>query len=291
MIDQLKSMAIFASVVEEQSFRGAAKQLALSPSVVSHHISQLEKQIGVALLYRSTRALSLTREGEQFYEKAKSMIRAASSGLNMFSDTANTRLTSLRVTIPAVLSSHPIFERFSSFTKNHTGIRLTLTSSDTMHNLFNDSYDVAIRMGRQADSDLKGKRIGEDQLMMVAAPSYLAKKEAPTTPEDLKNWDCISFSSVPDEINLRRDDKKPRPVWGKTAIVVDSVESMRRLAIDGIGIAGLPHCTIKSDLHENRLKEVLPGWSDRMLGIYLVWPKNSDLNSATREFINWMSKS
>ena len=289
MIDQLKSMAIFASVVEQKSFRAAAKKLALSPSVVSNHISQLEVQIGVALLYRSTRALSLTREGQQFYTAAKDMIGSAQNGLDMFSGTANARLTNLRVTIPDTMTSHPVFEKISSFALKHTGIRLELTSSDTMRNLFKDSFDVAIRMGRQLDSDLKTKRIGEDPLMIVAAPSYIDKKPTPRHPEDLKDWDCISFSAVPNEINLRKGKTKPKPVWGKTSIVVDSVGSMRALAVGGIGVAALPYCSIKEDLRENRLQRILPSWSDRTLGIYLVWPKNAGLNSVTREFINWMS--
>ncbi len=289
MIDQLKSMAIFASVVEEKSFRGAAKRLALSPSVISHHVSQLEAQIGAALLYRSTRALSLTEEGQQLYAVTKKMLKTATNGLNMFSKDATKRLTNLRVTIPATLTSHPIFERISAFSKNHTGIRLMLTSTDTMHNLFKESFDVAIRMGRQSDSDLVGKRVGDGQLVIVAAPSYIKQMPTPKFPSDLKDWDFISFSPVPNEINLRKDKIKPKPVWGETAIVVDSVDAMRRFAIAGIGVAGIPLHEIEDDLRENRLQQVLPEWSDRNLGIYLVWPKNADLNMATREFINYMS--
>ena len=289
MIDQLKSMAIFAQVVDEKSFRGAAKKLLISPSIVSLHIKKLEEEIGAPLLYRSTRALSVTREGEQFYKAATVMVKAARNGLEMFGDQATEQLTELRVAIPETFVSHPVFGRIIEFAKNNTGIRLNLISSDVQQNLLSEGYDVAIRMGVMKDSDLKMKRVSEERRIVVAAPSYLASKSKPLKPEDLKTWDFISFSAVPGEIELQKPKVKPQLIWGRTVIAADSVKTVRKLAIAGFGVATLPYHEVQRDLNEKRLKQVLPEWSDKVIGIYVVWPRNADINLSTRKFINYLS--
>lgn len=289
MIDQLKSMAIFAIVVETGSFRSAAKRLELSPSVVSSHISNLEKQIGAALLYRSTRALTLTREGERLHRIASAMVNTARDGLDLFSTDAPERLTNLRVAIPAMLSFHPVFERIVEFAKSRAGIRLSIVSSDRPHDLLKDGIDVAVRMGTFRNSDFKTRRIGEERRTVVAAPSYVAQKPKPKTPDDLLDWNFISFAPVPDIVRLSRGKQKPLTVWGKTAAITDSVETMRALAIAGMGVTAIPFQRIKDDLARNRLTEVLPDWSEQILPINLTWPRNAGLNASTREFIDILS--
>ena len=289
MIDQLKSMAIFANVVDENSFRGAAKKLKISPSIVSLHIKNLEQQIGVPLLYRSTRSLSVTREGQQLYESAKTMLTTARDGLDVFAVDAGTKLTDLRIAMPETLTSNPAFNKIINFSKNHTGIRLTLISSDTRGNLLNEGHDLAIQMGSLSDSELKSKKIGQDRRVVVAAPSYLEKRPKIIHPDDLKDLDFISFSVVPDRLELRKVGSQPKHYWGKTAIIADSMQTVRKLAVQGLGISALPYYEAEQDLKENRLVHILPEWSDRVLGIYIVWPRNADLSLATREFINYLS--
>lgn len=289
MIDQLKSMAIFVSVVEQKSFRGAAKKLLISPSVVSLHIKKLEEQVGAPLLYRSTRVISLTREGQQFYKATKKMVTSAQNSLQMFGEQASEQLTDLRVAIPDTLVTNPVFSTIANFAKNHTGIRLHLMSSDIQANLLREGYDVAVRMGRMTDSDLKMKQISQDTRVVVASPDYIASKEKPETPDDLKSWDFISFSAVPDGIELKWNKEKPKLIWGNTVAFGDSIKSVKGLTIAGLGVATIPYYDIKDELETGKLQQVLPGWSDRELGIYVVWAKNADLNLATREFINYMS--
>ncbi len=289
MIDQLKSMAIFAKVVEEMSFRGAANKLRISPSIVSLHIKQLEERIGSPLIYRSTRAMSLTSEGRAFYQFARKMVSAARDGLDLFGEHAHAQLTELRVAIPQTLVSNPVFSKITAFAKNHTGIRLHVISSDIQQDMLREGHDVAIRMGRLADSELKMKKIGEDRRVVIASPSYLAGKPVPTSPDDLNDWDFISFSAVPDGVELRKPKQRAKLTWGKTSAMADSVQTVRELAIAGLGVATLPFHEVKRELEEKCLEQVLPEWSDRTLGIYIVWPRNADLSLATREFINYLS--
>lgn len=290
MIDKLKSMAIFAAIVDEGSFRGAAKKLSISPAIVSIHIKKLEEQIGAPLLYRSTRRVTLTEDGKAFYESVTLMVSAAEDGLSQFASQARTNLTELRVAMPDTLASNPIMKKIAAFTRNHTGIRLNLMSTDQQQSLIGEGHDVAIRMGYFKDSDLKSKRIGEDKRVVVAAPTYLQGQPNPPYPEGLKEWDYISFSLVPDHLVLRKGNLQTGNIWGNVIARANSALSVHALCLAGLGIAALPFHVVKKDLHAHRLVQILPEWTDtKILPIYLVWIQNADLSLATREFINFMS--
>ena len=287
----LKSMAIFATIVDEGTFRAAAKKLAVSPAIVSLHIKKLETQIGAPLLYRSTRRVTLTQDGEVFYESVKMMISAAEDGLSQFSQQASTQLTELRVAMPDTLASNPIMSKISGFAKNHTGIRLNLMSTDKRQSLIGEGHDVAIRMGYFKDSDLKSKRIGQDSRVVVASPAYAKKKSKPLMPQDLLDWDFISFSLVPDHLQLQKNSSKSENVVGNIVAKANSALSVRALCLADLGVALLPYHLVERDLEMGRLIRVLPSWEDmKVLPIYLVWIPNADLNLATREFLNFMSR-
>lgn len=291
MIDQLKSMAIFASVVEEATFRGAAKKLAISPAIVSIHIKKLEEQIGAPLFYRSTRRVTLTQDGKAFYQAAKAMMSSARDGLEQFSSKARIHLTELRIAMPETLVTNPVFEKLTAFAKNHSGIRLNLISTDKRQSIIGEGHDVAIRMGKFEDSDLKIKRIGEDKRVLVAAPSYMKDRPKPDHPRDLMESAFVSFSLVPESIHLKYKKMKVQNIWGKTMAKASSAQTVRFLCIAGLGIAALPYHEVKRDIDLGHLELVLPEWSDMtVLPIFLVWTRNADLNVATREFINFMSR-
>ncbi len=289
MIDYLKALAVFAVVVEEKSFRRAAGRLSLSPSVVSHHITSLEKRLGAALIYRSTRSFSLTQQGRQLAKSASTMLPAAADGLSDLSQSGAAALTQLRVAIPEMLTSNPLFDRVSAFAQQNPGVQLVLTSSDTATNLVRETMDVAIRVGRLRDSELKAKKIGQDQQVVVASPAFLAKHKKPVHPDDLRAWRRISFSPVPDDLVFTRAGVTVRPDWESVAAVTDSVHVMHKLVCAGLGIAGLPDALVRAEVKAGRLRRVLPGWAGRTLDIFVVWHKNVSARSITRRFIDHMS--
>lgn len=289
MIKQLKSLAIFAEVVDCGSFREAARRLDLSPSIVSNHISQLEEEVGAALLYRSTRSLVFTREGKQLYKFAADMVTTASNGLMLFSDSASDRLVELRLAAPVTLTTHPVFDKIVEFAELNQAVRINLISSDTQSDLVKDGIDVAIRMGRFRDSDYKSRTIGKETLTLVAAPNCLNRYSSIRTPAHLEALPFISFAPVDDAVQLSKPGRKVEKVWGDTAAITDSVESMRRLAIAGVGLAALPSNVVRNDIEQGTLKKVLPGWTTQELPVVVVWPKNAVINSVTRAFIDFVS--
>ena len=290
IINHLKSLAIFVHVAEAGSFRSASKQLNLSPSVISEHISSLEKQLGVALVYRSTRTLTLTHDGEELLKSARKMLEAATHSLNKFSKSAEGNLIELRITIASPIVYHPLFNRISQFGREHPGIKMTVCSSDQVSDILKEKFDVAIRMGKLPDSSLKAKKIAEIERITVAAPDYISKRDKPYTPGDLQDWDLIGFSPVPNYLTFHKDGSKTQLDWDQTSISVDSIEARRKLAVAGFGIAGIPGCVIEQDLKQKKLVKLLPDWSGELLKVYLVWPRNSGLNPVTRQFIEFMSK-
>lgn len=290
MIDQLKSLAIFVAVVDAKSFKAASEKLSLAPSVVSHHVTQLEEKIGAALLYRSTRALSLTREGELLHERASKMVASAHDALGAFSEQAGSTLTELTITVPISFGGHPLFSKLVSFSSAHPGIMLNLKSSDSRRELLKEGFDLAIRMGGIKDSELKVKKIGDEKAILVASPDYLAGRPKVATPEELSGWDFIGFSPVAESLTTQKGDGTKITFWGNTRIRADSISTTKRLALAGGGLANIPATFIEKELAAGDLITVLPGWAGKSIPIYLVWPKNSGRDSATRTFIKHMSE-
>ena len=289
MIEHLKSLAIFATVVDAGSFRGAASRLGVSPSVVSEHIRQLERELGIALLYRSTRALSLTEQGKALHPKAQNMLSHAREGLDAFSRTGLEKTTKLRIALPATMNGHPVVDRIASFVTEHAGTLVQLFSSDRQADLQREGYDLAIRMGHFKDSELKTRRIGNEPRILVASPLYLQKRDDIRAPSDLADHDFVSFSLVPDLVELSQPKRKKIEAWGRTVVSADSAETVRALAVAGLGLAALPYEALRADIQADRLRHVLPHWEEKLLPIFLTWPKNATLNSLTRELVDYLS--
>ncbi len=289
MLDQLKSLGVFATVVEEQSFRGAGAKLGLSPSVISHHISKLEKELGAALILRSTRSLTLTQEGEALYQSASAMMNQAKTGIGALVDRAASAVIDFRIAMPGLLASHPIFDRIVRFAKEQPGTHLQLMTSDRTVDLLKGRYDIAIRMGRLKDSELKIRKLGEDERLAVASPEFVASKPELKTPEDLENWEFIRFSPVPRGYNFTKTGTRKVSIQENYSVTTDSIYAAKHLALSGMGVAGIPGSFVQRELGEGRLVNVMPDWQGQALGIFAVWAKNAGLNPVHRRFIEYLS--
>src|SRR5262245_60970627 len=151
MLDHLRAMAVFARTVETGSFRGAAKALGLSPSVVSHHVAQLEARLGVALLYRSTRRLTLTSDGNKLFEAARTMLEAAEGGLDQIAERSKEPSGHLSVTAPEVFVSGRVVDGLAAFARAFPKVTLAVSFTDMPLDLIRDGIDLAIRVGALAE--------------------------------------------------------------------------------------------------------------------------------------------
>ncbi|MEL6416677.1 MAG: LysR family transcriptional regulator [Pseudomonadota bacterium] len=288
MIESLRAMAIFARVAESGSFRGAAKQLGVSASVVSHQISALESQLGVPLFYRSTRKVSLTEHGKLLLSPATEMIDAAQAGLAHFVENADAPVGKLNVSLPAVLTSHPVVDHLASFAVTHPAIALSLRFTDVRESLIQSGLDLAIRMGQMPDSALSQRQLTIEERYLVAGRDYVRERDCLSHPKDLDDWDFIHFSPRLSPLVLRGKKGAAATLAGRIKISVDNSQAMHRLARANVGFAALPLAMVRSDLDSGELVHLLPDWSLKALPITAVWPSNSTRNGLATRLINFL---
>lgn len=290
MIDELRAMAVFAKTVETGSFRAAAKALGLAPSVVSHHVARLEARLGVALLYRSTRRLSLTHDGEHLFASAQTMLAAAEHGLNAIVQRAVEPAGRLSLSVPAMLARDRLTADLAAFANAHRKIELSIRFSDRPHDVVREGIDLAIRIGDLADSGLKSKRLFVLERTLVAAPALLAAVAQPAEPADLAGWDWIGLTMRPNSKTLINADGDIRRISFSPRVVVDSIEAVCQLAIAGVGLATPPASLVAEDLRTGRLVQPLPGWVPDALGVYALWPANAPREGLTFRLLRFLNE-
>ncbi len=283
-------MAVFAKVADLGSFRGAARSLSLSPSVVSHHVSELEAHLSLPLLYRSTRRLALTSDGEKLLSAARDMVAAAERGLDGASGRSATPTGSLRLTAPAFLAETTLTRDLAAFSSAHPNVRLSIAFTDAPRDLLRDGLDLALRAGTLVDSTHKKRKLADMRRVLVGAPRYVAAQKQARIPNDLSTWDFIQLSSRPAELRLiARGKKKPVSIDLQPKISVDSAAAIREIVVAGAGIATLPEVTVRSELARGRLVEILPGWEAQAVGVFAVWPHNAQRAGLTLRFVEFMA--
>lgn len=289
MIDKLRSIAIFATVVDQGTFRAAALHLGLAPSRVSQAVSDLEKALGVTLLYRSTRQLSLTPEGQILHEKATAMLTAAESGLDAINPVSKEPSGALRITAPAFVTQTALMDSFADFAKTHPKILLKFDFSDKQSDLIKDGFDVAIRAGWLEDSEFLTRSIGFSDRLLVASPTCCGGHPPPTHPKDLESWNWIRFTMRPDQTELTSAKGESVTVTGKSHVSVNSADALFEMAARGLGLTAVPEHLARRGMEAGRLIHVLPDWSLRPLGLHAVWPDQSRRENLTMLFVRFLA--
>ncbi len=287
MIDDLKSMAIFAETIRRGSFRAAAKALNLSPSVVSYQISNLEERLGTTLIYRSTRKLSMTAEGEVLYHRASSMLDQAELGIREVSghDDATGKLS---ITLPLSMNSDIITRQLAEFSLENPGIGMHFIYSDERLDLIARGIDIAFSLGSLPNSSLNVKKLADKRRTLVCSSDYYTRHSVPKTPDCLKNWNWIKHDMLPGSRTLIKDGKKvDLNLTGN--ISANSAEAMVEMATLGLGLATAAHWLIEDHLKTGRLIHVLPAWEVESLPFYAVWHGNITDCSNTRRLLNFIT--
>ena len=288
MIDELRAIAIFAETIKQGSFRAAAKVLKLSPSVVSYQVSQLEEFIGTALIYRSTRKLSLTSEGTVLYEYALNMVQAAQQGLNQIALEKVELKGTLTVTLPSALIKSNISKKIAQFSKIHPYLNFKLFYTDDRQDLILQGIDLAFRAGEMDDSNLKSKRIGEINRKLVCSSDYFHSNMSPISPQSLTTWNWIKLDMLPNHRTLINSSGERCEINFESNISVNNVEAMTQLCINGAGIATPPDYLIEKEIENNTLIELLPNWQVDPIALYAVWPNNVFQNSSAKRLLDFL---
>lgn len=289
MFNELRQMAIFAKTIDHGSFRAAAKDMNLSPSVVSQQIASLENRLGTALLYRSTRNLSLTSDGERLLASAHKMLEAAEQGMEEISERTLNPSGELRITMPAVLAHSSLIAQLSDFLKQYPKVDLFLDFSDTRKNLIGDGFDIAIRMGWLEDSSFIARKLQYTNRKLVAATSYLKEHNKPEHPKDLEKLDWVELAAVQGKKEIfRNGERKSIVLKSGSRIIVNDAHALYEFARSGAGLAIVPEFLAEEDVKSGMMEYVLPDWHPEDLGIYAVWPQNATKNSLTKMLVDYL---
>jgi DNA-binding transcriptional LysR family regulator len=292
--DEILAMVYFARVVEAKSFTAAAAKLGVSKSAVSMRVAALEQQLGVTLLHRTTRKLSLTPEGAALYERCARVAAAADDAALAVAGAGNVPRGVLRVNAPIAFAEDYLPAAMAPFLARYPDVRLELTLGDRSVDLVEEGIDVAIRVtARLHGAGLVAKKLATDRTVLVAAPAYLARRGVPTSPTELLQHDCLLYSllRVSDEWRFREHASQEIlaiPVEPRFSAASGAL--LRRAAVAGMGLAVLPRFMVAAELDAGRLLAVLESLhAPPLLGVYAVYPESRRAPSKVRAFVDALS--
>lgn len=256
-INRSGEMEVFVQTVELGGFSHAARQLGMSQSAVSKLISRLEARLGARLFNRSTRRLDLTAEGCAFYERAAAILSDIEEAERQ-AGRGEQPVGRIRLNTSASYAAHILEPILPAFLERYPEIMLDIVLTDTVIDLLAERTDVVVRAGPLRDSSLIARKLGETPMLIVAAPDYLRRMGEPTTPADLDRHKRIGFG-YPREIDGWRfpADGELLHVSPPVCIQASDGEAIRRLALQGLGLARLAAFTVRDDIAAGRLKLVL----------------------------------
>lgn len=277
MLDNLRGMAVFASVVRHGSFSGAAKELGITTSAVSQQIRSLENDMGVVLLHRSTRKLSLTEAGASFYESAKDVVAAAEQGRIRVNQLRDELAGNLRIATTPKLGVNHILPALSTWISAHDDLNIHFEADNQYVDMIEERIDIAIRMSpNQNDNSVSMFPLTEVRQLLVASPHYLRQQHKVTEPKELTKLNMIGVSLLKDPnqldmINIETG-KKTR-VRMSARIQTNNIMLATTLAKEGHGIARIMSLDIQKELANGDLVEVLPGYQLPSYMLYAVTPR------------------
>ena len=271
---ELESIRVFLAVVDQQSFAGAARQLGLTPASVTRTIAALEDRLGVQLLVRTTRQVSLTSAGAVYAARVAPLAEGLAQAAQDTREAQGIASGRVRVSAPMSLGLRVLPAVLSRFAALYPRTHVALNLSDSFVDIVEEDYDLAIRIsGPPGDKSTIWRKICPVPRLLVAAPGYLAARGAPQDPADLAGHACLGYrADARDEVWDLSKGAARRSHRAAGRFSANNGDVLARLALDGEGIALLPRFIVEEDLAAGRLAEVLPGWSAPGIWLTLYYP-------------------
>lgn len=289
--NMLELMGIFVQVVELRSFTKAADTLQLHRPAVSKSIQQLEDDLGVKLLHRTTRSLSVTAEGDEIYQRAKTLLSDVNEMLASVSPTQPPR-GRLRIDAPLALTHTILVPSLSEFQALYPQIEVVLTASDRLTDLISEGIDCVIRLGELADSSFISRRVGNVRMATCAAPSYLEKYGIPKTPDDLIHHKAINFFSEHSREVMEWKFAMNGEVISRNPgsnMLVNNSDVLLSCGLAGLGMLHALQTMLKPHIQSGTLREVLVDYATITKPVSILFPDRRYLSPKVRVFIDWFS--
>lgn len=288
MLD-LPQLNSFLAVVRAGSFVGAADATGLSKAAVSRHVAELEERLGVRLLHRTTRRLSLTDDGQRFHARAGELMAALDELEAETASRGGDATGLLRINAPLTFGNLHLAPLWPRFTAANPKVSLDITLNDRVVDLVEEGYDLAVRITNLPSSQLVSRRLATTRIVLCASPGYLAAHGTPTHPRDLAHHQVLAYSYW-----SGGDDWRFRGPEGEVAVRVNprirtnSGDTCRAAALEDQGIVLQPDFLVGPDLKRGRLVELMPAYRSIELGIHVVYATRKHLPMKTRRLVDFL---
>lgn len=292
-MDKVKAMQTFVRIVEAGSFTKAAESLNLPRASLTATMQNLERHLAAQLLQRTTRRLSLTAEGERYYQQAAAILVAIESAeADFLGDDARRMQGRLRIELSGAIGRAIVLPRIGEFRRAWPELDLNISISNRLVDLTGEGIDCALRVGELQDSALVARRIGLMHFLIAAAPDYLARRGVPASVDDLRGHDgIVHFSNRtgrPFDWELAHDGVRVKlPITG--GVAVNDADANRQCALQGLGLAQLARYQARAHLADGSLVEVSPGVRPTPMPISLLYPRGRIANPRLQVFATWLA--
>ncbi len=291
-MDRFQEMQVFSAVVDAGSFVAASEALDMSKAAVSRHVAELEARLGVRLLHRTTRKLSLTEEGEVFHARCKDLLSGLAEAEAEITERSGHAIGVLKVSVPVSFGVLHMAPLWAAFMAAHPQLALDVTLSDRIVDLVEEGFDIALRIAKLPSSSLVSRRLSSTRLVLCASPQYLKKHGRPRTPADLADHIVLAYSLL-----AMGDTWEFEGPEGFVAVKVNarmhtnSGDTCRAVALGHHGIILQPSFLVGEELRSGKLVEILPGYRSIQLGIYAVYPSRKYVLPKVRLLVDYLAKS
>ncbi|MFP2903491.1 LysR family transcriptional regulator [Pyxidicoccus sp. 3LFB2] len=287
----LDEIFAFMAVVDAGSFVGGGRAIGLTRSAAGKALARLESRLGVRLLNRTTRHMSLTDEGRVFHEHCLQVLAALDEAEASVGQRTGTPRGVLRLTVPDAFGRLHVLPLLRDYLRAWPEVQVEVSFTDSVADVIDEGFDLAVRINASStDTRLVSRLVAQHRVYVCAAPSYLAARGAPQTPEELAAHDCLFFSSRTrrQAWELRQKGGARVKVEGRSRLRLDSGEALRDAAVAGLGIAWLPGFLVDKDLASGRLVALLPSCEEEEVRILALYPSKRHLPAKVRRFIDLM---
>ena len=286
-MQNLNEIQAFARVAQLGSFSAAARSLLLPVSTVSRKVASLEARLGLSLLKRTTRKLSLTEHGVRLYEACAPHVQGIEDAQAALTHARSQLEGSLHVTAPVALGRGEFIAFITDFLRRNPKVRMNLHITNQFVDLVTSHVDVAIRFGELADSSAVARRLGRSFWVLVTSPDYAKRHGLPRTPQELRDHDCVLFSSKTEESEWRLQSGRQRTRIRVTGPVSgNNFETVNELTVRGHGIAFLPESYAVAGAANGTLKRVLPQWTSPPIPVHAVYVSRKFVPAKVKAFLN-----
>lgn len=288
-IDVIACMRVFTAVVEAGSFAGAANKLEHSRGMTTRYVSQLESHLGVRLLNRSTRKLSLTEAGADYYQRASQVLGMVEEAEHSVAQEVTQPRGTLRITSSVPFGVHHLGWAITEYLQKYPAVKIDVSLNDRSVDLIEEGYDLAIRIATRIDPGLIARKITYARIVVCASPEYLKQHGTPRIPEDLAHHNCLSYAywSLGNEWQFHRKGVE-RKVRVSGNLRGNNGDILLNAAIEGLGVILHPTFLAYEALREGKLVRILQDWEHGELGVYAVYPNRAFLPPKVRSFIDFL---